>query len=152
MVGYAPEEVLTGSSTRSAKLKWVVVVDESLPAGRAVNAAVCVAAATAPQVAGLLGPEAKDADGGRHPGLPWAGCAILAAAPEQVAAVRARAAEAPDVLVADMPSLAQGTRIYDEYLAQVAGAHADDLDYFAVSMIGPRKAVDRIVGRLALLR
>ena len=44
-VGFHPDEVDTASPTRAARLKWVVVVDEALPPGRAVNAAVCAAAA-----------------------------------------------------------------------------------------------------------
>ena len=43
-IGFRPEEVDTAAPTRSARLKWVIVVDSALPAGRAVNAAACVAA------------------------------------------------------------------------------------------------------------
>ncbi|RDV44120.1 DUF2000 domain-containing protein [Leifsonia sp. ku-ls] len=150
-VGFEPEEIDTAAPTRSARLKWVVVVDESLPAGLAANAAVCTAAATAAGVAGLLGPDAVDADGSTHPGLPWAGCSVLRAAPRQLAAIRAKAAAADDVFVADMPAAAQQTRVYDEYLAAVAAAPGDALPYYALSVVGPRNRVDRIVGRLALL-
>ena len=50
LIGYAPDEIRTDEPTRSARLKWVVIVDEALPAGRAVNSAVCVAAATSAAV------------------------------------------------------------------------------------------------------
>jgi len=150
-VGFQPDEVDTAAPTRSARLKWVVVVDESLPAGLAANAAICTAAATASGVSGLLGPDAVDADGSTHPGLPWAGCSVLRATAAQLAAIRAKAAAADDVFVADMPAAAQQTRVYDEYLAAVAAAEGDALPYYAVSVVGPRNRVDRIVGRLALL-
>ena len=45
-IGFRPEEVDTAAPTRSARLKWVIVVDAALPVGRAVNAGACVAAAT----------------------------------------------------------------------------------------------------------
>lgn len=150
-VGFQPDEVDTAAPTRSARLKWVVVVDESLPAGLAANAAICTAAATASGVSGLLGPDAVDADGSTHPGLPWAGCSVLRATAAQLAVIRAKAAAADDVFVADMPAAAQQTRVYDEYLAAVAAAEGDALPYYAVSVVGPRNRVDRIVGRLALL-
>jgi hypothetical protein len=67
--GYAPDEMSTGERTGAAKLKWVVIVDRSLSGGQAVNAAVCVAAATAPGVPGLLGPGGPDAAGQFHPGV-----------------------------------------------------------------------------------
>lgn len=151
VVGYAPDEILTGEPTRSAKLKWVVIVDEALPTGRIVNAAICVAAVTGSAVPGLLGPEAKDTAGDRHPGLPWAGCSVLAASSSEIATIRAKATEAEGVLMADMPSLAQSTRVYDEYLAQMSTADTDELSYYALSIIGPRNKIDKIVRKLALL-
>ena len=149
--GFTAEEIRTDGPTRAARLKWVVVVDASLPAGRAVNAAVCVAAATATRVEGLLGPDAVDADGSAHPGLPWAGCSILAATPAELAAERARAAARPYVFFADMPAAAQQTRVYDGYLEQVGGQVSADLGLLAVSVVGPRNFVDKVVGRLPLL-
>jgi Protein of unknown function (DUF2000) len=151
VVGYAPDEILTSEPTRSAKLKWVVVVSDSIPPGQAVNAAVCVAAVVGASVPGLLGPAALDGEGDVHLGLPWAGCSILAAPPERLVAIRAAATAAEDVLVADMPTLAQSTRIYDEYLKQMAATGADDLAYYVVSLIGPRNKVDKIVRKLPLL-
>lgn len=150
-IGFAPDEVRTGEPTRNARLKWVLVVDSALPPGRAVNAAACVSAATAAGVSGLLGPDAKDGVGSLHPGLPWAGCAVLGASGEQLSAIRARAAAAPGVFLADMPAAAQQTRVYDEYLTAVSGAAEEQLSYYALSIVGPRNRVDKIVGRLGLL-
>jgi hypothetical protein len=150
-IGFAADEIRTDAPTRQARLKWVVVVEASLPPGRAANAAICVAAATTSGVDGLLGPDAVDADGSAHPGLPWAGCSVLAATTEQLSAVRARAAAADDVFVADMPAHAQLTRVYDGYLEQVAEHASADLELLAVSIVGPKNRVDKIVGRLPLL-
>jgi len=147
--GFEPSEILTHLPTRAARLKWVIVVDESLPLGRAVNAAVCVAAATTTAVAGLLGPEGTDASGSAHPGLPWAGCSILAASGDQLSAIRGKAAEAGDVYLADMPRQAQETRVYDDYLRELAAA--DEVHYQSVSIVGPRNRVDKLVRRLPLL-
>ena len=150
-IGFAPGEIDTAASTRSARLKWVIVVDASLPAGRAVNAAVCAAAATSSGVSGLLGPDAPDADGSVHVGLPWAGCSILVADTAVLAALRAKAEAHPEVFVADVPVAAQQTRVYDEFLASVAGSGSDSVEYLAVSLVGPRNRVDKIVGRLPLM-
>jgi len=151
-VGFEPEEIRTDEPTRSARLKWVIIIDERLPVGRAANAAVCVAAATPPAVTGLLGPEAKDASGGVHPGLPWAGCAVLGASVAQLSAIRAKAADSLGVFVADMPAAAQTTRIYDEYVRKVGETDADHLEYHAISLVGPRTRIDKLVHRLPLLR
>lgn len=150
-LGFAPEEIDQAASTRDVALKWVVVIDEALPAGRAANAAICVASATTAQVRGLLGEAAVDADGQAHPGLPWVGCTVLGAAAARLASIRVRAAERPDVALIDMPTQAQHTRVYDDYLLAVARTDAMALSYYAVSLVGPRKVVDKLVHGLHLL-
>jgi hypothetical protein len=148
--GYAADEMRTGERTGAAKLKWVVIVDQALSGGQAVNAAVCVSAATAPGVPGLLGPGGSDASGGWHAGLPWAGCSILAASSAELAAIRRQAIDR-NLLAADMPAAAQATRVYDDYLRQLAKTHPDDLAVLAISVIGPRNQVAKLVRRLELL-
>jgi len=148
--GFDAAEIRTDQPTGKARLKWVIVVDESLPPGLAANAAVCIAAATSPRVAGLLGPDATDATGSAHPGLPWAGCIVLDAPAAALAGLRAAATVTEGVFVADMPAAAQQTRVYDEFLAEVAGAAA--LRYVAVGIIGPRGIVAEMTRGLPLLR
>jgi hypothetical protein len=148
--GYTPDEMRTDERTGAAKLKWVVIVDQSLSPGQAANAAVCVAAATAPAVPGLLGPGGPDASEHWHPGLPWAGCSVLSASPAQMAAIRQQALER-QCLAADMPAAAQATRVYDDYLRELAKTHPDDLAVLAVSLIGPRNQVAKLVRHLELL-
>jgi hypothetical protein len=98
--------------TRASRLKWVIVVDESLSAGIAANAAVCLAAAVGQTVPGVCGPAGKDATGNAHPGLPWAGCAILAGPAERLARIRGQAPTRRDVCCVDMPTIAQTNRVY----------------------------------------
>lgn len=151
-VGFTDEEIDTAAPTRAARLKWVLVVNGALPVGLAANAAACTAAATAPHIAGLLGEDAVDASGAAHPGLPWAGCSVLQASAAELSAIRGRAAAASDsVYLADMPAAAQLTRVYDEYRQTMATTPAEDVEYYAVSIVGPRNRVDKIVGRLPLL-
>ena len=101
-------------------------------------------------MAGLLGADALDASGSAHPGLPWAGCTVLGAPAAELAALRVAAAGTEGVYVADMPAAAQETRVYDDYLAAVAGA--TDLRYLAVGIIGPRDVVTGMTRGLPLLR
>lgn len=145
-------DVRTDLSTRQAKLKWVIVVDEALPAGRLVNAAACMAAAVGKALPDLLGPDGEDASGAAHPGLPWAGCSVLAADADRLRELRGAAAAKDGMLVVDMPEAAQTARVYDQYLDLLAGTKGEDVAYSAISLVGPRNAVDRLVGRLPLLR
>jgi hypothetical protein len=146
-----PEEIITSEPTRSARLQWVIVADESVPAGLMVNAVACIAASTGAAVAGLIGPGGRDASGHRHPGLPWAGCTILVATAAALEEIR-RQAVADGMAVVDMPRSAQTNRVYDDYLAELAGTKPEDLAASAVSIIGPRNRISRLVRSLGLLR
>jgi hypothetical protein len=150
-IGFAPDEIDLSAATRDVPHKWVVVIDRDLPAGRAANAAVSVASATMALTRGVLGQDAVDADGFVHPGLPWIGCTVLGADASQLADIRARAAVSPGVALADMPTQAQHTRVYDDYLFAISSTRASDLSYYAVSVFGPRKVVDKLVKGLTLL-
>lgn len=151
VVGWAPEEVQIDQPTRASRLKWVIVVDESLRAGIATNAAVCLAAAVGQTVPGVCGPAGKDATGNIHPGLPWAGCSILSGPAERLARIRAQAAAREDVFCVDMPTTAQTNRVYADYLDQLATTEADALTLHAVSVLGPRTWIDKQVRKLVLL-
>jgi len=121
--GYSPEEITTSEPTRTARLKWAIAVNESLPVGHMVNAVACVAASTGTMVEGLVADGGPDASGHQHPGLPWAGCTVLAASSEQLDALLTRATAASDtVLVIDMPAAAQTHRTYDDYLVSCASS------------------------------
>ena len=145
------DEIRTDLPTRNARLKWVVVVDATLGTGLIVNAAVCMAAAVGHALPGLLGPGGNDASGEHHPGLPWAGCSILAGDRHTVAAIRSQAITRDGLFVVDMPEPAQTNRVYDGYLAELAQTETADITYSAVSIVGPRDAVDKLVGKLPLL-
>ena len=69
-VGFAPDEVVTSEPTRSARLKWVVVVNAGLAAGHLVNAVACICATTGSLVDGLVGPGGPDGSGEHHLGIP----------------------------------------------------------------------------------
>jgi hypothetical protein len=150
-IGFAPEEIDPTASTRSARLKWVVVVNSELPPGRAVNAAVCTAVATATTVTGLLGEDAFDADGERYSGLPWTGCSVLVADAARLRAIRAKAAASPGCHVSDMPGIAQQIRVYADFLATMKEIPTEEMDFCAIGIVGPRNRIDKLVGKLPLM-
>jgi uncharacterized protein DUF2000 len=149
--GFTPDEIVTSESTRAARLKWVIVVDRTIPAGRMVNAVACIAAGTAESVRGLNGPSGPDASGHVHPGLPWAGCSVLTAEPQELAEIREKAVASEGILVVDMPNIAQTNRVYDDYLAELAETKPEDLATCAISVIGPRNKISKLVKRLDLM-
>ncbi|MDP9026820.1 MAG: DUF2000 family protein [Actinomycetota bacterium] len=146
---FEPGEIQTNEPTRSARLKWVVVLDASAPLGQRFNAVACIAASTGATVIGLIGSSGTDGSGSTHPGLPWAGCSVLAATTEQILEIRNKAVSNDMMFVADMPLSAQTNRVYDEYLAELRTTSTPQL--VGISIVGSRNAVDRLVKRLSLV-
>jgi len=144
--------VVTGQDLSNGVLRCVIVVDESLPPGRASNATAMLAVTLGATVAGLPGAALVDADGDVHPGLIPQGLTVLRAPADRVGDLRARAAASEDVGVIDFPTDCQQTIDYDEVRRRVAGIPAANLRYLAILLYGPRRAVSRLTGNLALLR
>lgn len=119
--------------------------------GADIRTVPLAAALTVAAIPGLLGSEVADAEGSVHAGLPWLGCSVLVASSAALRTMRAKAASRTDTFVADVPTAAQNTRLYSEFIAAVAKAQTEDMDYCAVSIVGPRNRVDKIVGKLPLM-
>lgn len=150
--GWSPDEIAIDEPTRNSRLRWAIVVDGALSPGEAANAVACVAANAGQAVAGLIGPGGADADGHLHPGLPWAGCTVLAAPAEVLLELRRKVADAGDVHVCDMPASAQTNRVYAGYLHELSGTTTAALQLRALSMIGPKNRISKLTGKLGLLQ
>jgi hypothetical protein len=143
---------MPGQQATSEMLRVVVVVDESLPPGRAANATGMLALTLGATVAGLPGAALVDADGNEHPGLIPQGIMVLHAPAGRLGELRARAAASEDIDVIDFPADCQQTNDYDEVRRLVAGVPTADLRYLGLLLYGPRRAVSRLTGNLALLK
>jgi hypothetical protein len=74
----------------------------------------------------------------------------LAAGAENLRQVRGRAGRGDDVLAVDMPHPARETRAYGDYLPSRAALAGSEIEYAAVSLVGPRKPIDRIGGGMTM--
>ncbi|TYB62795.1 DUF2000 domain-containing protein [Nonomuraea sp. PA05] len=140
----------TDLPTKELAVKWVIVIDRDLPRGLQANAAACLAASVGVAVPAIVGSGGTDASGLAHAGLPWTGCTVLGAPGAIVGRIRKDAATEAGLVVTDMAAVAQRTNVYDEYLAELA--RTEEPSYYAVSLFGPRGVVERLTGRLPLLR
>ncbi len=140
----------TDLPTKELAVKWAIVIDRDLPKGLQANAAACLAASVAAAVPAIVGAGGAVASGAVHSGLPWTGCTVLGAPAAIVARIRNEAAAEPGLVLCDMAAIAQRASVYDDYLAELA--RTEDPPYYAVSLFGPRALVERLTGRLPLLR
>jgi len=144
--------LVDGGTTASVSSdRCVIVLDRSLPIGRATNAAAVIAVTIGQRHPVLVGEQLVDASGFTHPGLIPIGIAVLAASREDLRDLSHKAIEAGCDVV-DLPAAGQQTTNYEAFRETVAVVEARDLEYVGIALIGGKKKISKIVGRLALLK
>lgn len=133
-------------------IRCAVVVDSSLPAGLAANAASVITMTLGRRVDGLVGPDVKDADGCAHAGFVLVPVPILTTSRDDLHAIHTRTAGHPDAVAVGFSALAQSCRTYHEYVGRMALIPTADLEFVAVGVVGPRRLVNKLTGSLPLLR
>ena len=139
------------SSPPALPERCVIVVDNTLPAGLAANAAAVVALTVGQRHPGLVGAPLVDASGGVHPGLIPIGIAVLGASQEELAAVRHRAMSTTECDVVDFPVQGQQTTNYAAFGEAVAAVPGQAPRYVAGALVGERKPLGKVGLELGLL-
>ncbi|GAA1981599.1 hypothetical protein GCM10009799_03350 [Nocardiopsis rhodophaea] len=136
----------------SLRTKLVLIVDERMDRAQATNAAVVTGLSMGGRLPESVGDDGKDASGGVHAGLNPHPVPVLAAASSRLRELNdaARAREA--LTVVGFNDVARRSRDYDTYLADLARTPAEDIDYVAVAIFGPRSQVNALTKRLPLLK
>ncbi len=145
------DETPPGEATQDEPLRCVIVIDSALPVGRAANAAAVIALTLGKRHPALAGADLVDASGWVHPGLIPIGIAVLGAPAAELSAVRDKAL-GRGIDVVDFPAHGQETTDYAAFGAAVGTVATEALTYVGVGLLGPRKAVGKIVGKYSLLR
>jgi hypothetical protein len=145
LVSESPEESQT---TPSEPERCIIVVNQALSPGRAANAVAVVAFTLGQRHGRLVGDPLVEAGGVAHPGLIPIGIPVLQAPGDLLRALREKAASVCDVV--DFPTQGQETNDYAAFQAAVQSAQADSLQYLAVGLVGSKKKIGKLVGKLAL--
>ncbi len=149
-LSWAAGQPSQGTTLPEAPTRCVIVVDRELTGGRLANAIAVIALTVGQRHPVLVGEPLVDATGFAHPGLIPLGVTMLAAAQEELAAIR-RQGLAAGCDVVDFPVEGQQTKDYQTFRQAVAGLEPAALRYTGVALVGQKKAVSKIVGKLALL-
>jgi len=139
-----------GTTAAVSPDRCAIVLDRDLPIGQAANAAAVIAVTIGQRHPVLVGEQLVDASGFTHPGLIPIGIAVLATSRDDLPDLRRKGLEAGcDV---DLPAAGQRTTNYQAFREMVAVVEAQDLEYVGIALIGGKKQIGKIVGRLALLK
>jgi hypothetical protein len=144
------EETAQGTTLTTVPTRCVIVVDKELSGGRLANAIAVIALTVGQRHQVLVGESLVDAAGFAHPGLIPIGVTLLAAAQQELSDIRRRGLAAGCDVV-DFPVEGQQTKDYQTFREAVAGLAPETLRYTAVALVGQKKDISKIVGKLGLL-
>lgn len=135
-------------------LKCAVVLDAELPIGVAANIAAIMGVSLGKRFPGIVGADVYDAEGGRHAGIVEVPIPVLKATERGLKDLRARASNTDEneVAVVDFTDIAQGCKEYDEYIAKMGDTKDAEIAYLGLLLVGKKKAINKLVGSLPLLR
>ncbi len=131
-------------------VKPVIVLAESLPVGLKANFAAVLAMTLGKLMPELVGADTPMADGLALPGITTVALPILGAPAADLLPLFV-AADGLPVRLAYMRSAFEA-RTYEDYAGRIAAAPLAQHEPQALLLAGPRKGIDRICGRLPLLR
>ena len=134
--------------------KCVMVLDETLPAGLAANAAAIMGITLGRQMPEIVGADVTDQSGRLHRGIIAFPVPVLKSSPEGLRAIREKLyqPEFQDLSVVDFPDLAQGCKTYEEFTGKMAQTPEPSLRYLGVALCGPKKKINKLTGHIPLLR
>jgi hypothetical protein len=135
---------------RSAKC--VIVIDEQLPAGLAVNTAAVLALTLGSRVEALIGPDVVDGSERVHVGITTLPIPILKADGEALQRLWAQATASGEVFVVDFTDAAQTSHAYRDYTSKIGATPSDQLHYLGLALYGKKEPVNKLTGSLPLLR
>jgi hypothetical protein len=132
--------------------KCVMVIDEALPLGLAVNTATVLAITLGHRIASLVGPDVVDGSAHVHAGITTLPIPILKAQGAVIKAIRQQAAGTKNLFVVDFSHIAQRAKTYQDYTQQMAAQTSPHIEYLGVALYGEKKAINKLTGNLPLLR
>ena len=132
--------------------KCVIVLDQDLPVWLLANSSAVLALTLGKTVDGILGHDIQDGSGETHRGITNTVLPILKTEKTNLTTIRERANSLDGVIVVDFSDVAQRTKIYEDYAAQLQATKSEDLRYLGIALYGDKQAINSLTGRLALLR
>jgi hypothetical protein len=131
--------------------KLVIVIDEGLERGVAANVIGLLGISVGHHIDGIVGPDIVDASGRSHRGMSTIGLPVLAADAETLNRLHQDSLDHPDITVLDVTDAAVSSRDYDTYTQRLQNPERAWRPV-GLALTGPRRQVDRLTGRLGLLR
>ena len=132
--------------------KSVIVVNQELPVGLAMNAVSVISVSFGKLITELVGPDLKSQDNINYPGVVYSPLPILISKNEVLHDIQKAMSDEEDCVVIPFSKLAQSCKTYSEYEERLSNTKAEDIFLAGIGLIGPMKKVKKLTGNLPLYR
>lgn len=133
-------------------VKCVMVIDESLPLGIAMNTAGVLGISLGKKVPQCVGVDVIDQDGIAHAGTIQIPVPVLKMSTEALKNLVNEVKNDDELELLDFSDVAQGCKIYEEYIERSAQHKTEEFTYYGIALFGNRKKVNKLTGSLPLYR
>lgn len=131
--------------------RCVLVMQQNLSPGYLANASAILSMSIGQRYPELVGHVWIDLAGNSHAGISKVGIPVLAASVEDLRKLREDAVSLGcDVI--DCPAFAQQTMSYEEFAMTMRDRRPEEIDYLGLALMGNKKAINKVTGRLGLWR
>lgn len=133
--------------------KSVIIIDEELPLGLAMNALSVIGVSLGGALNSFVGPDIYSKDNVKYPGVVNSPLPILKAGKEKLISIHNSFFENNmDVVVFPFSKLAQSCRTYTEYESKLSEENHTDLDLSGIGIVGLKSKVNKFTGSLPLYK
>lgn len=134
--------------------KCILVIDETLPMGVIANTAAILGVSLGQLVPEYIGQDVRDGSGKMHKGIVVQPLPVLKGDRTKLKALREilYTPDYEDITVVDFSDIAQGCRIYEEYIMAAKSTQEADFTYLGLLIYGEKKKVNKLTGSMPLLK
>ncbi len=133
-------------------MKIAVIVDKALPNGLAANTAAVLGISLGAMYPEIVRESAYDAAGNEYSGITSLVIPILSAKDHTIKNIVQRVQQDGDVTLIPFTKVAQRSKNYDAYKADLLKVTPDSIQYSGIALVGSNKKVSMYTGSLPLLK
>ena len=132
-------------------MKIAVIIDEALPKGLAANAASVIGISLGALIPEIVRESAYDAAGNEYIGITSLVIPILSLNGPTIKDIVQRVRQDDDVTLIPFTKLAQRSKDYDVYKADLLKIFPDSISFSGIALVGENKKITKYTGYLPLL-
>ncbi|MCW2258340.1 hypothetical protein M2263_004431 [Providencia alcalifaciens] len=132
--------------------RCVIVINQNLPLGLAINAASIVGVGIGNKIKQLIGQDLISIDGIDYPGVISSSLPILKATNEMIKKIQIDCSKLEGVYFLPFSLIAQSCKNYDDYVQKLTSAQDQDIQIAAIGLVGKKSKINKLTGNLLLFK